>query len=175
MKAIHPGQPQAGEFVPFYANYIAKAGTIEDPVARLATQLSEVTSFLSGIDHRKRLYRYAPGKWSIQEMVQHLADSERIFGYRALRFARKDQTALAGFDENTYVPASEADNAEWGELVSGWGSVRNATVPLFRGFPAAAWTRTGTANNATLSVRAIAWIIIGHTEHHMGIIRERYL
>jgi hypothetical protein len=108
-------------------------------------------------------------------MVQHLTDAERIFSYRALRFARKDQTALAGFDENTYAPASEADKAEWGDLVSEWGNVRNATVALFRGFPASAWTRTGTANDATLSVRAIAWIIIGHTEHHMGIIRERYL
>src|SRR5438045_3898609 len=112
MKTIHPGPPQPGEFVPFYANYIAKAGSFQDPVARLASQLSDVTSFLSGIDHKKRLYRYAPGKWSIQEMVQHLIDGERIFTYRALRFARKDETPLPGFDENTYVPASEADNSD---------------------------------------------------------------
>jgi hypothetical protein len=175
MKAIHPGPPQAGEFAPFYANYIAKAGSFDDPAERLESQLSEVTSFLSGIDHKKRLYRYAPGKWSIQEMLQHMIDSERIFTCRALRFARRDATPLPGYDENAYAPASEAESVPWGELVTEWGSVRSATVPLFRHLPEAAWTRTGTANNALISVRAIAWVIIGHTEHHMGVIRERYL
>ena len=108
-------------------------------------------------------------------MLQHLIDAERISTYRALRIARNDRTALPGWDENLYAPASEAENVDWGELVTEFARVREATIPLFRHIPAAAWARTGTANNVTFSVRALAWITIGHVEHHVSLIRERYL
>jgi hypothetical protein len=175
MTSITPGAPQTGEYAPFYSGYITKAGQFDDPVARLSTQLKDATAFFSSIPEAKRQHRYAEGKWSVQEILQHLIDAERIFTYRALRFARKDETPLPGFDENTYTPASEADNVPWDELVAEFGHVRNATVSLLRHIPAEAWTRTGISNNNPISVRAIAWVTVGHTEHHMGVIRERYL
>src|SRR5882724_5362062 len=98
MSAITPGPPQPGEFAPYYTNYITKAGAIADPVACLATQLGDATAFFNGVDPAKRLHRYAEGKWSVQEILQHLIDSERVFAYRALRFARTDQTPLSSFD-----------------------------------------------------------------------------
>ena len=178
MSAFHPGRPEAGEFAEYYGKYIAKAGGSADPadpVERLASQLKDFTTFLGGIDPAKRLYRYAEDKWSVQEMLQHMTDTERIFAYRALRIARGDQTPLPGFDQDPYVPASEAEAANWDELVREFFTVRESTLALLRLFPQAAWTRMGTASNNPISVRAIAWILAGHIEHHLAVLRERYL
>ncbi len=175
MSSFLPGQPQPGEFAEYYGKYISKAGQFDNPVERLASQLQDCTNFLGGIDPVKRLYRYAEDKWSIQEMLQHMTDTERIFSYRALRIARGDQTSLPGFEQDPFVIASEADAANWDDLVQEFSAVRESTIALFGLLPQSAWTRMGTASNNPVSVRALAWITVGHVEHHLGVLRERYL
>ncbi len=119
-------------------------------------------------------YRYAPGKWTVRELVVHLADVERIMAYRALRVARGDATPLPGFDEGAYAPQSGAEAHPIGALAEALSDVRSATLSLFRLLPPDAWTRRGTASSAPVSVRALAWIIAGHERHHVGVLADRY-
>ncbi len=118
---------------------------------------------------------YAPGKWTLKEVVLHTADAERIFTYRALRFGRGDATTLPGWDEAKYAPMSGASVRSLESVLDEFESVREATVTLFSGFPAEAWMRRGSANGVTVSVRALAWITAGHALHHLGVIQDRYL
>jgi hypothetical protein len=175
MSAFLPGPPQPGEYHPAFAAYIARAQSFADPVQKLSGQLDELLRLLRPLDTAKRLHRYAPGKWSIQEMLGHITDAERIFAYRALRIARADQTPLAPFEENDYVVAAQAERCDWNELLTEFEHVRKSSVLLFQHLPESAWVRTGTANNAPLSVRALAFIMIGHVAHHLDFLRERYL
>ena len=108
-------------------------------------------------------------------MLGHITDTERIFAYRALRVARNDQTPLPSFDQDPYVAASEAERCDWSELLEEFEHVRRASILLLRHLPQTAWTRTGTASGAPVSVRALAYIMIGHVEHHLDLLRERYL
>jgi hypothetical protein len=108
----------------------------------------------------------APGKWSLKQVVCHINDTERIFAYRALRIARGDQTPLPGFEQDPYVSAADANARSWSDHIAEFEAVRAATLALFRGLPAPAWTRSGTASGNTLSVRAVAYIIAGHLIHH---------
>jgi hypothetical protein len=119
-------------------------------------------------------FRYAPGKWSVKEVVLHLADTERIMAYRALRIARGDATPLPGFDENAYVPLSGADAQSLDALLGEWADVRRATLSLFRHLPVEAWTRRGTASRFPVTVRALAGIIAGHERQHLVTLEERY-
>jgi hypothetical protein len=119
-------------------------------------------------------FRYAPGKWSVREVVMHLSDVERIMAYRALRVARGDATPLPGFDENAYAPLSNAEALTISALAEEWSDVRRASLSMFRHLPAEAWTRRGTASGAPVSVRALAWIIAGHELHHLSVLIERY-
>jgi hypothetical protein len=106
-------------------------------------------------------------------VLSHLTDSERIFAYRALRFARGDSTSLPGYDENVYAKTAETDNLKVRDLVEEFESGRRAAISMFRHLPEAAWARQGVANNNTASVRALAFVIVGHARHHLGIIRKR--
>jgi len=119
-------------------------------------------------------HRYAPGKWSVRQVMCHLADAERIMAYRALRIARGDATPLPGFDENAYAPESGADAVALAELVAEFADVRRASLALFRHLPADAWVRRGTASESPFSVRALAWVLVGHPIHHLAVLRERY-
>jgi hypothetical protein len=175
MANFSPGPPQPDEYKPAFAGYIAKAQHVTDVVAELERQLSEVTALLRALPVEKRLYRYAPEKWSIQQLLGHLSDTERVFTYRTLRIARGDQTPLAGFEENDYAVAAESESCNWDDLVEEFGHVRRATIALLRNFPSSAWLRAGTASGATLSARAAVYIMIGHVAHHVSILRERYL
>jgi len=175
MSAFLPGVPQPGEVNPAFGKYIGKAQAFPDPIQKLTEQLNEVGTLLRPLDAQKQNHRYAPGKWSIKEVIGHLIDTERVMAYRALRIGRADQTPMASFDENAFAAASEADRADWGELLEEFEHVRHATILMLRRMPESAWARIGTANNAPLSVRALAYIIIGHVTHHLEIIRERYL
>jgi uncharacterized damage-inducible protein DinB len=166
------GRPGAGEFAPFYAGYIERVP--EGDILRiLADQWQATERLLRGAEERAD-FRYADGKWSVKQVVGHLADTERIMAYRALRIARGDATPLPGFDENAFTAAGAFDARELGELVDDLGAARAATLHLLRGLPDAAWTRTGTANDAPTSVRAIACILAGHELHHRAILEERY-
>jgi hypothetical protein len=166
--------PTSEEYAPFYAGYINRIGQGEDVLATLDEQLQSTPALLRRVDERRGGFRYAPGKWSIKEVVGHLADTERILTDRALRIGRGDVTPLPGFDEDAYVPAMEADARPLDDLVSEWSDVRRASLALFRGLPSAAWARRGVANGAVVSVRALAYIVAGHERHHLETLRDRY-
>lgn len=170
-----PGSPEPNEYNPYFEGYVSRTREVADPAARLAEQLDEVLELLGSLAPEIRLHRYAPGKWSIQELVEHLTETERIFTYRLLRVSRGDQTPLPGFDENAYVVAAEADKCGWDALVAEFAAVRLASVLLLGNLPEAAWMRTGSSNGHPTSVRALAYIMIGHVEHHVAVLRERYL
>jgi len=167
-------RPAADEHVPYYAKYIALVPEA-DAVTALEGQLSDMLPLLRSLSEAQGALRYAPGKWSVKEVIGHLIDSERVFAYRALRFARADRAPLAGFDENAYVPAARFDRVALQALVDELEWVRRANLAMFRALDDEAWPRRGTANETEVSVRALAFIIAGHGRHHVAIVRERYL
>jgi hypothetical protein len=173
MTMVAAGRPQADEYAPYYEAYIAKV-TGDDPVAALATQTPQIESLWSRVDVTRAKHRYAPGKWSVQEVIGHITDAERVFAFRALWFARADASALPGFDENTWMPVASFDAQPLSDVVHAWRAQRNATLTLLTSFTAEAWTRRGTANGKVMSVRALAFVIGGHEAHHAGVLRERY-
>ena len=167
-------RPRQGEYNPYYGRYIELVPD-GDIVQLLDAQLGDTLAFLRGIASDRSLHRYAEGKWSIRDVVQHLSDAERIFAYRALRVARGDATPLPSFDENAYAPAANADRRDWRAIVDEFESVRHATTALFAGLTPEMMARTGTASGHVISARALAWITAGHERHHVTILRERYL
>jgi hypothetical protein len=166
-------RPQADESDPFYHDYIAEVAD-EDLGTQLEEQLQGMEQLFQGITDQAALTRYAEGKWSIKEVLGHLSDTERIFGYRLLRIARDDATPLSGFDENAYVPAGSFDQRPLGTLLAELRAVRLSTVALIEGLPKDCWIRRGQANGKAISARALAYIIVGHTAHHLGVLRDRY-
>ncbi|HYE58379.1 MAG TPA: DinB family protein, partial [Rhodothermales bacterium] len=140
----------------------------------LERQATELDALLRSLDEERARHRYAPGKWSVKEVLGHVTDAERIFAYRLLCIARGDQTSFPGFDENAYVPNSGADDRSMDDLLDEFAAVRRATLALLRGLPDAAMTRIGTANGQLVSVRALPFILAGHAQHHLNVLRERY-
>ena len=169
---LRVGRPDQSEYAPFYASYMARV--TEEPLPALESQGRATQAILTKVSDETAGHRYAPEKWSVRELVSHLADTERIMSYRVLRIARADPTPLEGFDEGAYVRAAGADARPWGVLVGDLAVVRAATLALLQGLDAQAWQRRGVANGATVSVRAIAHIIVGHERHHLDILRARY-
>ncbi|TDD93919.1 DinB family protein [Flavobacterium cellulosilyticum] len=167
-------QLQKSEFSSFYTPYIGAVND-EDLIDALENGLSHLISFFSNIPFEKLEYRYAENKWTVKDILLHLIDAERIFTYRALRIGRGDQTALAGFDENDYVPNAMANSRSLESLTNEFIVVRNSTIVLFKNFTEEQLLNRGTASNNSISVRAIGFIISGHQNHHLNIIAERYL
>ncbi len=167
-------RPLPGEYAAFYAGYVARVPD-GDIIATLRTQVEDTCRLLESIGEAGAGYAYAADKWTVRDIVGHLCDSERIFAVRALRFARADAAPLPGFDEKLYVPAGEFAERTLASLIAELRAVRAATVTLLEGLPAAAWTRSGLANETHVSVRALAWITAGHERHHGAILEERYL
>jgi hypothetical protein len=167
-------RPDATEYAQFYAGYVAKVPD-GDLLATLDAQLGEYFQTLSPIPEAKGGSAYAPGKWTIKEVLGHVADAERVFSYRAMRIARGDQTPLPGFDEKAWVPFSGANDRTVADLLGEFRAVRGATLALLRHLPADSVSRRGVASEKEISVRGLAWIIAGHAAHHLGILRERYL
>lgn len=167
-------RPGVGEFAPYYEKYIGRVPD-GDVVELLERQMGEAAALLRAAPAEKADFRYEPGKWSVKEVVGHVSDAERIFSYRALRIGRGDQTPLASFDENVYAAASNAGERTLDSLVGELEDVRRATVSLFRSFGEEELRRTGTASDNPVSVRALAYILHGHVDHHLAILRERYL
>lgn len=167
-------RPDPSEHAPFYAGYIARVpeGDILD---LLVQQMHDTSALLAGLSEGQGSHRYAPGKWSIKEVVGHIADTERVFAYRALRFARADATPLASFDENAWVAGSGADRRSLRDLAEELLAVRHATVALVRSLTEEAAARSGTASGKTVTVRALVYMTAGHELHHLAILRERYL
>ena len=162
------------EYNSYYQPYIDKVEDVE-LLGALKRNGQSVMSFLKSIDENKLCYRYAEGKWSIKEIILHLIDTERVFAYRALCIARNGKEELPGFDQDIFVLHSHADNRSIDDLLSEYESVRMSTVSLFASFNHKILTAIGIANNSQLSVRAAAFIILGHEKHHLQIINERYL
>lgn len=167
-------RPDPTEYLPYYSRYVALVPE-GDIVATLAAQNESTMALLRSLPESKAAFRYAPLKWSIKELVGHLSDAERIFADRALRFARNDETPLPGFEENDYVRNGSFDAYSLADLADGFESVRRSTVFLFKHLGGEASARRGKANNAEISVRALAYVIAGHEIHHMNVLRTRYL
>jgi hypothetical protein len=174
MSALWSRRPAADEHPAYYTGYIDRV-QVGKPPAVFGRQLAETLSLLGGISDEQSLARYAPGKWSIRDVVGHIADSERIMAMRALCIARGETAELPGFDENAYVAAAGFDARPWPALREELRRVREATIALFDGFTPAQLERRGRANNGEFTARAFGWIIAGHEAHHLGTIRERYL
>ena len=167
------GRPEPDEMPPHFVGYIKRVPEL-DPVTVCAAQIEDTATLLRPMSDTDALYRYDRGKWSIKEVVGHLADVERIMAYRALRIARGDTTPLPGFDENAYVPAAGFDTRSLADLIGELRTARAATLALLRTFDADAWRRRGTASDKPVSVRALAFMIPGHERHHVEILRTRY-
>jgi hypothetical protein len=172
--APRASRPVEGEFLPYYERYIALVPP-GDVLSTLDAQMSETQTLLRGLPASIATYRYAPGKWSVNEIIGHLIDSERIFADRALRFARNDPTPLPGFEQDDYISNSKFDLYPLAELASELDCVRRSTVFLFKHLEEPDWVRRGVANNAEVSVRALAYIIAGHELHHRDVLHARYL
>jgi hypothetical protein len=168
-----PQPPGSDEYAPFYAGYVQAVGH-RAPLALLEAQPGALDRLLSGIAGEADLEPYAPGKWSVREVLVHLSDSERIFAARALRIARGDQTPLPGFEQDDFAAASGADLRSLEDVVSELGAVRASTLALFRSFGTEEYLRIGTASGAPVSVRALLWITAGHMESHLATLRTRY-
>ena len=167
-------RPAPGEYAPFHAGYVAMVPD-GDVLATLKKQHSETVRLLARLGEPKSRHRYAPGKWSIREVIGHLIDAERVFTYRALTFARGDKTPLPGFDENMWAAASNADSRTLKSLLEELKALRSATLALFRSFNAEELARIGIASGHPVSVRGLLYVTTGHERHHIKILRERYL
>ena len=167
-------RPGADEAAAYYSVYI-DAVSGDDPLAVIERQLGEAPKFFASITDEKSLSRYAADKWSIRQVLNHVTDTERAFAFRALWFARGFAEPLPGFDQNVAAAGIDADAIAWAAHIGEFRDVRQSTVSLFRNLPANAWDRRGVASGNTFSVRALAFIIAGHLEHHQRIVRERYL
>ncbi|HEY9448975.1 MAG TPA: DinB family protein [Gemmatimonadaceae bacterium] len=165
--------PAAGEYAPFYSGYVAFARE-HDPLQLLESQRDTLRRMCSGLTEEQALARYAPGKWSIKQVLGHLADTERVFSYRIFRISRGDATPLAGFDQNAYVDAARSDERPLAELLEEFLSVRTATIRLVEGLTAEEMSRSGVANEVPVSARALVFIAPGHVAHHLKILRDSY-
>jgi hypothetical protein len=163
-------RPDPSEYAPYYGRYVALVpdGPVLDVLRAqpdaLARQLRTADPDMA----------YAPGKWTVHQALQHVADAERVFAYRALRFARGDESPLASFDEDTWAANADVSGRPFGDTLAEFRAVRAATVALFEGLPSGVWDRAGTASGNRMSVRAAAYLIAGHAAHHAAVYRDRY-
>ena len=165
-------RPGPTEYAPYYEKYLALVPE-DDILVALEGELGATLALLRSVPTAEADVRHPPYTWTIKEVVGHLTDCERVFGYRALRIARGDPTPLAGFDENAYARAADADRHPLAELAEEFEVVRRSHIWLFRHLAEECWTRTGVANETGVSVRALAYILVGHERHHTAIVRRR--
>jgi hypothetical protein len=168
------GRPEPTEAAPYYFGYINRIQS-NDIVHALQNQLDETMPLLHRVSEEKSLYHYAPDKWTIRQMWNHVNDAERIFLFRALWFARSLNSALPSFDQDIAATHGRGDDFSWASHVEEFHHIRTASISFFRNMPQEAWMRSGVASGNTFSVRAIAYIIGGHVSHHSAVLREKYL
>ncbi|HRV95272.1 MAG TPA: DinB family protein [Anaerolineae bacterium] len=167
-------KPQEGEYAPYTIMYIGLLPDDGQVLAHLQDNLQTMLSFIRSFPAERLTYRWAEGEWTIKEILVHVSDDERIYAYRALRFARGDATELPGFEQDEYVPYSKANERDIEDILAEYSSVRQATLTLFKSFDADALKRVGVSNDHVMSVRAAAYHIAGHELHHLNSIRENY-
>ena len=168
-------KPEPNEYAPYASIYISLLPDDGQVLKHLEDNLRATTEFIRAVPDEKLSYRYAEGKWTIKEIIGHLIDDERIYVYRALRFARNDQTELPGFEQEDYAAESGANERSLDNLLEEFAAVRRSTIALFNSFDDRVLTRSGIASGNVMSVRAIAFHLAGHELRHMNIIKERYL
>lgn len=168
-------QPDQNDYAPFHQTYIRFTTSYLSASEAIQSSYTIVKDFLKAIPESEHLYTYAPGKWTLKEMVQHITDTERILAYRALCIARGDTTPLPGFEEHDYALHSGANAHKWEQLVEEWTSHRQSVIQLFKGLNDTQLTQRGTVNHAAITANALGFIIAGHSLHHLSIIKERYL
>jgi hypothetical protein len=167
------GRPSSNEASPYYFGYINRVFS-DDIVHTLQIQLDETLSLLHGVTEEKSLHRYEPGKWSIRQMWNHVNDTERVFVFRALWFARGHNSALPSFEQDIAASAGKGDSLSWATLIEEFRTIRLATLSFFRNLPDEAWLCSGIASGHPFSVRACAYIVAGHVIHHASVLREKY-
>jgi hypothetical protein len=168
------GFPKTDEAAAHYSTYIGRISN-DNILDVLESQLRDTSALFRDVSEEKSLHRYAPEKWSIRQVLNHVNDTERVFAFRALWFGRGFSGSLPSFDQNTGASAAQADEYPWADHVQEFQKIRQATVALFRNLPDKAWARSGVASGMSVTVNALAYIIAGHAAHHIAILRERYL
>jgi DinB family protein len=166
-------RPLENEYAPFYQSYVAHVSE-DDILTAMRSQIDALDVLLDRVPPERETYAYAEGKWTIRQIIGHLIDGERVFGYRALCIARGETQNLPGFDENAYMPNAPYEHVELEDLLSEFRLVRLSNIAMLRTLDQAAWARMGTANDSPVSVRALVYIMVGHARHHMGVLRDRY-
>lgn len=166
-------RPTPDEYAQPYARYIDRVPE-SDAAPVLRAQIEEIRRLAAAVPPEKETFRYAPDKWMVREVLGHVNDAERVFGYRFLRIRRADPTPMESFDENQFAATSDAADRPLAKLADEFVAVRSALLPLLEGLTPADWRRTGTASGWTVSLAAVAWMAAGHVRHHQAILRERY-
>ena len=167
-------KPEKNEYNEYYDRYVSLVDET-DVSAAFENQLTEMSELFHKISEEKSAFAYAEGKWTIKELVGHLIDGERIFGYRALRISRGDATPIEGFEQDGYVENAPFNDYSFSDLTKEFELVRRSSILFFNHLKETDWTRMGTASDSPVSVRALAFIMIGHVRHHANILRDRYL
>lgn len=167
------GRPQPGDYAPFYQPYLDASASVEDARDLLMRQ-DGLLAAMTRWPEPKAAHRYAEGKWSVGQVIGHMADTERVFAYRLLRIARGDTTPLSGFDEKAYQRFAGFESRTLASLVDELTAVRRATMAFVTTLDAAALEREGTASGLRVTAKALVWLVAGHFQHHFGILRERY-
>jgi uncharacterized damage-inducible protein DinB len=167
-------RPQNTEAASYYFTYIDLIQS-DHVVSAMKDQLDTTVQLLEGISEEQSLQSYAPGKWTIRELLNHVNDGERLFLWRAFWFARGFQDALPSFEQDVAVQYAKANNTSWADLVEEFKTVRAATLSFFDKMPDEAWSRTGVASDNPVTVRALAYIIAGHVAHHVNVLKQKYL
>jgi len=166
-------RPQEHEYAPFYAGYISLVPE-EDILKVLADQVDEFRAVAVAVPAERETFAYAPGKWTIRQVIGHITDGERVFSHRAFVIARGDQASQPGFDEQAYMAQSTCHNCVLAELVDEFAALRAVNLTFLRKLPPEAWLRRGLANGTPVTVTALAYMMAGHARHHLGVLRERY-
>ncbi len=173
-KLAYMNRPDKSEYAPYYEGYVARVAN-DDIFDTLAAQPTILHDLLTVIPDEKGEYRYAEGKWSVKELLGHLIDGERMFAYRLFRISRGDQTPIEGFEQDGYIENAFSNERSFADLVEEFSLLRRANMIFFNNVTDDGWNRVGTANNVSVSVRALAYIMAGHIDHHLNILKERYL
>ncbi len=171
---MHSNRPQPGDYIPYQTQYIDTVGDA-DIVDVLDEQQTSLKQFLTSIPKDKALYAYADGKWTINEVIGHLTDTERIMAYRLLRFSRNDKNPLPGFEQDDYIANSRYNEMDMATLVDEFLAVRRANMYLFKSLSADEKARAGTASGNRVTVNALLYVIAGHANHHVNILKAKYL
>lgn len=171
----HISPPESQEYAPFYSGYVQLASARGNLTAALSLQIDEMKSALGGLSDSQARFKPGPQEWSIKEVVSHLIDGERVFSYRLLRVSRKDKTPLPGFEQDDYVREAKADEIALADLIDEFTFLRRANLLAIKNMSASALAEVGTASGNPVSARALVHILVGHVEHHMVSLNEKYL